>query len=147
MYVCIFVKFHWGHAYTFILPILVLTFVNASHRRIDTIYIGMAQTWIQLHTDRAILNPVSQSPYPLFNMHIHCTQRKDSLRHIITRTRIYVYDICMLICTYICNNANRASVETPPDTTERLEKRLSTSSFAFRITEKKMEAAITNSLS
>lgn len=90
----------FGVKHVTLIPLYYLYKVPATSMQsmIDTICIGMAQTWIQLHTDRAILNPVSQSPYPLINMHIHCTQRKDSLSHIITRTRIYMIYACLYVC-------------------------------------------------
>lgn len=94
MYVC-FSNSIWGQ--TRHVPCLNVTYTSMQSM-IDTIYIGMAQTWIHLHTDRAILNRVSQTPYPLINMHIHCTQRKDSLSHIITRTRMYMIYACLYVC-------------------------------------------------
>lgn len=123
-----FLKFHLGSNTSRPIPLYYLYKVLATSMQsmIDTIYIGMAQTWIHLHTDRAILSPVSQSPYPLINMHIHCTQRKDSLSHIITRTQMYIYDICMFICMCVVIMQIEQQLKHLPTQQSGLEKRLST---------------------
>lgn len=135
----------WGqtrHAHTFVLPIQSARHINAKY------------DWHYLHRHGPDLDPVAHwscNTKPGISVALPPNQYAHTLHSAERLTQPYyyshsnIYDICMFICMCVVVMQIEQQLKHLPTQLSGPEKRLSTASFAFETTEKKMEAEITNS--